>query len=156
MSSTGWCACKLLSAIFLDWRFPFTPFHAEASITSHVINAIRFPTYIQLLYGEYRADGPYDERSVTHMEIRIRYDNLAKLPRRRFAPPCRSLCGFDLHRWHLTCLLSCLLRRVHYGKIPAKIPVQGYVLWIHKGRRFESVKGTLLKRVMTIAEQFAK
>jgi len=156
MSSTGWCACKLLSAIFLDWRLPFTPFHAEASITSYVINAIRFPTYIQLLYGEYRADGPYDERSVTHMEIRIRYDNLAKLPRRRFAPPCRSLCGFDLHRWHLTCLLSCLLRRVHYGKIPAKIPVQGYVLWIHKGRRFESVKGTLLKRVMTIAEQFAK
>ena len=56
------------------------------------------------------------------MEIRIRYDNLTKLPPRRFAPPCRSLCGFDLRRWHVTCIFSCLLRRVHYGKMPAKIP----------------------------------
>jgi hypothetical protein len=123
---------------------------------SCVINALPYPTYIQVFYGEYDPEGRYDERSITQMEIRIRYDNLAKLPRRRFAPPCRSLCGFDLHRWHLTCLLSCLLRRVHYGKMPAKIPVQGYVLWIHKGRRFERVKQVLLKRLMTIAEQLAK
>jgi hypothetical protein len=123
---------------------------------SCVINALRYPTYLQLFYGEYRADGQYDERSVTHMEIRIRYDNLAKLPHQRFAPPCRLLCGFDLRRWHVTCIFSCLLRRVHYGKMPAKIPVQGYVLWIHQGRRFERVKAALLKRVMTIAEQLAK
>jgi hypothetical protein len=121
-----------------------------------VINAIRCPTYIQLFYGDYRADGQYDEHSVAHMEIRIRYDNLAKLPHRRFAPPCRSLCGFDLHRWHVTCIFSCLLRRVHYGKLPAKIPVQGYTVWIHKGRRFECVTQALLKRVLTIAEQLAK
>lgn len=121
-----------------------------------MINALRYPTYLQLFYGEYDPEDRYDEHSVTHMEIRIRYDNLAKLPRRRFAPPCRSLCGFDLHRWHLTCLLSCLLRRVHYGKMPAKIPVQGYVLWIHQGRRFECVTRPLLKRWMTIAEQLAK
>ena len=121
-----------------------------------MINALRYPTYLQLFYGEYDPEDRYDEHSVTHMEIRIRYDNLAKLPRRRFAPPCRSLCGFDLHRWHLTCLLSCLLRRVHYGKMPAKIPVQGYVLWIHQGRRFERVTRPLLKRWMTIAEQLAK
>jgi hypothetical protein len=130
--------------------------HAEESAISYVINAIRYRTYVQLLHGEYRADGQYDERSVTHIEIRIRYDNLAKLPRRRFAPPCRSLCGFDLRRWHLTCIFSCLLRRVYYGNMPAKIPVQGYVLWIHRGRRFERVKAALLKRVMTIAEQLAK
>jgi hypothetical protein len=123
---------------------------------SCVINAIRYPTYIQLFYGEYRADGPYDERSVTHSEIRIRYDMLAKLPRRHFAPPCRPLCSFDLRRWHLTCIFTCLLRRVHYGKMPAKIPVQGYVLWIHRGRRFERVKASLLKPVLTIAEQLAK
>lgn len=152
----GQCACKLLSAIFLDWRLPFTPFHAEASVMSYVINALRYPTYIQLFYSEYNPDGRYDESQVTHMEIRIRYDNLAKLPPRRFAPPCRPLCGFDLHRWHVTCIFSCLLRRVHYGKMPAKIPVQGYVLWIHRGRRFERVKAALLKRVMTLAEQFAK
>lgn len=152
----GQCACKLLSAIFLHWRLPFTPFHAEASVTSYVINALRYPTYIQLFYGEYNPDGRYDESQVTHMEIRIRYDNLAKLSPRRFAPPCRPLCGFDLHRWHVTCIFSCLLRRVHYGKMPAKIPVQGYTLWIHRGRRFERVKAALLKRVMTLAEQFAK
>jgi hypothetical protein len=128
----------------------------EAEVTSYVINATRYPAYIQLFYGEYRADGQYDERSVTHMEIRIRYDNLAKLPHRPFAPPCRPLCGFDLRRWHLTCLLSCLLRRVHYRKMPAKIPVQGYTLWIHRGRRFERVKELLLKRIITIAEQLAK
>jgi hypothetical protein len=128
----------------------------EAKVTSYVINAVYYPTYVQLFYGEYRADGQHDERSVTHMEIRIRYDNLAKVPRRRFAPPCRSLCGFDLRRWHVTCIFSCLLRRVHYGKMPAKIPVQGYVLWIQKGRRFERVTAPLLKRVMTIAEQLAK
>jgi hypothetical protein len=121
-----------------------------------VINAIRYPTYIQLFYGEYDPEDRYDEHSVTHMEIRIRYDNLAKLPRQRFAPPCRSLCGFDLHRWHVTCIFSCLLRRVHYGKLPAKIPVQGYTLWIVKGRRFESMKQALLKRLLTICEQFAK
>jgi len=125
-------------------------------VTSYVINALRHPTYIQLFYGEYNPDGRYDESQVTHMEIRIRYDNLARLPPRRFAPPCRPLCGFDLHRWHVTCIFSCLLRRVHYGKMPAKIPVQGYVLWIHRGRRFERVKAALLKRVMTLAEQFAK
>jgi hypothetical protein len=45
---------------------------------------------------------------------------------------------------------------MHYGKMPAKIPVRGYVLWIHEGRRFERVKQVLLKRVMTIAEQLAK
>jgi len=121
-----------------------------------VINVIRYPTYIQLFYGEYDPEGRYDESRVTHMEIRIRYGNLAKLPLRRFAPPCRPLCGFDLSRWHVTCIFSCLLRRVHYGKMPAKIPVQGYVLWIHRGRRFERIKAALLKRVMTIAEQFAK
>lgn len=125
-------------------------------MTSYVINALRYPTYIQLFYGEYNPDGRYDESQVTHMEIRIRYDNLAKLPHRGFAPPCRSLCGFDLHRWHVTCVFSCLLRRVHYGKLPAKIPVQGYVLWIHRGRRFERVKQALLKRLLTICEQFAK
>jgi len=125
-------------------------------VTSYVIYALRYPTYIQLFYGEYRADGQYDERSVTHMEIRIRYDNLAKLPHRRFAPPCRSLCGFDLHRWHVTCIFSCLLRRVHYGKLPKKIPMQGYTLWIVQGRRFESVKRALLKRLLTICEQLAK
>jgi hypothetical protein len=132
------------------------PRRLKAEVTSYVINAACYPTYVQLFYGEYRADGQYDERSVTHMEIRIRYDNLPKLPRRRLAPPCRSLCGFDLRRWHVTCIFSCLLRRVHYGKIPAKIPVQGYVLWIQKGRRFERVTALLLKRVMTIAEQLAK
>ena len=121
-----------------------------------MINAIRYPTYIQLFYGEYDPEDRYDEHSVTHMEIRIRYDNLAKLPRRRFAPPCRSLCGFDLHRWHLTCLLSCILRRVYYGKIPAKIPVQGYMLWIVKGRRLECVKAPLLKLLVTLSEQAAK
>ena len=121
-----------------------------------MINAVRYPTYLQLFYGEHDPKGRYDESRVTHMEIRIRYDNLAKLPRRRFAPPCRPLCGFDLHRWHVTCIFSCLLRRVHCGKMPAKIPVQGYVLWIRRGRRFERVKAILLKRVMTIAEQLAK
>lgn len=126
------------------------------AVTSYVINAICHPTYIQLFWGEYNPDGPYEENQVTHMEIRIRYDNLAKMPHRRFAPPCGNLCGFDLRRWHLTCLLSCLLRRVHYGKMPAKIPVQAYTLWIHKGRRFECIKTPILKRVMTIAEQFAK
>jgi hypothetical protein len=45
---------------------------------------------------------------------------------------------------------------VHYGKLPAKIPVQGYTLWIVQGRRFESVKRALLKRLLTIAEQLAK
>jgi len=125
-------------------------------VTSYVINTLRYPTYLQLFYGEYDPEGRYDESHVTHMEIRIRYDNLAKLPPRRFAPPCRSLCGFDLHRWHVTCIFSCLLRRVHYGKLPGKIPVQGYTLWIHKGRQFERVKTALLKRVMTIAEQLAK
>jgi len=133
---------------------------AEASsgqpAMSHVINVIRHPTYIQLFYGEHNPEGQNDMHQVTHMEIRIRYDDLAKLPRRRFAPACRPLCGFDLRRWHLTCLLSCLLRRVHYRKMPAKIPVHGYTVWIHRGRRFERVKELLLKRVMTIAEQLAK
>jgi len=123
---------------------------------SCVINTIRHPTYIQLFYGEYDPEGRYDESRVTHMEIRIRYDNLPNLPPRRFAPPCRALCGFDLRRWHLTCIFSCLLRRVHYGKMPAKIPVQGYIVWIHEGRRFEHVTRVLLKRVLTIAEQLAK
>ena len=40
--------------------------------------------------------------------------------------------------------------------MPAKIPVQGYTLWIDRGRRFERVKAVLLKRLVTIAEQLAK
>jgi hypothetical protein len=142
--------------LFVCGSVPFRSFHAEASVTSCVINVIRYPTYLQLFYGDYDPEGRYDDSRVTHMEIRIRYDNLAKLPHRRFPPPCRPLCGFNLRRWHLTCLLSCLLRRVHYGKMPARIPVQGYTLWIHRGRRFERVKALLLKRVLTVAEQLAK
>jgi hypothetical protein len=45
---------------------------------------------------------------------------------------------------------------VRVEAIAAKIPVQGYVLWVHRGRRFECVKAVLLKRVVTIAEQLAK
>jgi hypothetical protein len=45
--------------------------------------------------------------------------------------------------------------RVHYEKTPARIPAHGYVLWIHKGSRFECINAALLKRLVTAAEQLA-
>jgi hypothetical protein len=41
-----------------------------------------------------------------------------QMPRRSFVMPCRSLCGLDLKRVHLTCLLTCRIRRGYYGRLP--------------------------------------
>lgn len=81
---------------------------------------------------------------------------------------CKELCGYDLRRPHLTCLL-CRRRRWHYGKLDHRqfhwkdeskrllIPNDclTYVLFIDNNRRFASVKTRLLKTVLSFAEFLA-
>ena len=118
-----------------------------------MIKALLYSTYLLLFYVE-DPTAAFDERNVTAQETRIRYDHLAELPRRPWAFPCRSLCGMDLRRPHVTCM-SCRLRRVYSCKLPKKIPVQSHTIWIHKGRRFDRIKAPLLKRLLTICELLA-
>jgi hypothetical protein len=49
-------------------------------------------------------------------------------------------------------MLACDLRKIHSGKMPSRIPVYAYTLWIHKGRRFKPVKAALMKLLMTVFE----
>ena len=71
-----------------------------------------------------------------------------------FSLACTSLCEFPLKRPHLTCSV-CRWRRVYYRKMPSKIPVQIYQLWIRRDRRFIRLKRPLLKAVLSIAEVLA-
>jgi hypothetical protein len=81
--------------------------------------------------------------------------------------PCRHLCRLPLQRFHWSCMY-CRLRRFFYGKMDPKkyrynrymnvvFPVNEttYVIIIDNTRRLASLKGPLLKKVLTIAEMLA-
>jgi hypothetical protein len=83
-----------------------------------------------------------------------------KVKRFRFSPKCVDLCGYELHRPHLCCVMNlfgcgCRLPRVKAGKLPAVIPVSVYFLAMQDNRRFLRVKRFLLKKVLSIAEILA-
>lgn len=92
-------------------------------------------------------------------------------------PPCKTICGHDLRRFHFSCLF-CRIRRWYTGKmdkskyvfIPPgrtatlRIRVSGlvvpkqcqvYVLFIDPNRRYRTIKQAFLKRLLTIAELLA-
>jgi hypothetical protein len=74
-------------------------------------------------------------------------------PRRRWAFPCRSLCGLDLHRPHIPCFSYCRMRRVHMGKMSNPAEVENvYRLIILKERRFKALKNVLLQFFLDGAE----
>ena len=84
--------------------------------------------------------------------LRVRPHNVRK---RLLALPCVSICGNELKRVHLTCL-TCWGRRVYYKKMPSKIPVWSYTLYVRRDRKRKTFKGKLLKFVLTIAEMLAR
>jgi len=75
-----------------------------------------------------------------------------ELPRRRFAFPCRNLCGQDLKRPHLTCLatllgMGCRMRLSWNKKLPPIIELEGICtlqFMPRKNRRFRHVKNRLM------------
>jgi hypothetical protein len=78
-----------------------------------------------------------------------------QMPRHRFAMACRSLCGFDLKRPHLTCVTGCRIRRVYYHKLPNTVElarIELYELRILKHRRFARLKDTIMKHTLSLVE----
>jgi len=69
---------------------------------------------------------------------------------------CKSICGHDLKRPHITCLY-CRMRRMRYGKIPKAIKVQIYYIavQIESPRRFARAKDILFGRLLNLAEFLA-
>jgi len=78
-----------------------------------------------------------------------------KLKRMSFGFPCRSLCGKNLRRPHLTCLY-CATRKAYYGKGYKRVRfIHTYILNIDRERRFAKAKDILLKKLLTICEMLA-
>jgi len=75
-------------------------------------------------------------------------------PHGPLALPCHTLCLSKKSRWHLTCSF-CRIRRVYERKLPNSFPVQLYTLVILPNRPLTFLKGTILKKILTIAEYFA-
>ena len=75
-----------------------------------------------------------------------------ELPKRRFAFPCRYLCGQDLKRPHLTCVatllgMGCRMRLSWFKKIPPIIELDGTIIlqfFPRKNRRFAKFKRRVL------------
>jgi hypothetical protein len=97
---------------------------------------------------------------ITHVETVWKPEGIREaqrqMPRRRFAFPCRALCGLDLRRPHLTCL-TCNIRRTFYGLTPNPHPVMETRLLAKPfgpGPR-ERIRYVLYKLTVEIAEYFA-
>lgn len=95
------------------------------------------------------------KQDARELEYALKPSGYSKFPKRKFAMPCRGICEMDLHRVHTTCMLACDLRKIHSGKMPPRVPVYAYTLWIHKNRRFDPVKAALMKLLMTVFEVLA-
>ena len=83
-----------------------------------------------------------------------------RLPARPFVMACRSLCGYDLHCVHPTCLY-CHIRRTYFGKLPNPLSIQvvqfrlgrfAYTLFIRRGRRFATIRNILILGCLRIAK----
>ena len=80
---------------------------------------------------------------------------VSKMRKVSFGFACRSLCGLNLKRPHMTCLY-CASRKAYYGKgyKPVRF-IDTYILNIDRERRFAKAKDTLLKKLLTICEWLA-
>lgn len=77
----------------------------------------------------------------------------ARMPSRPFVMPCRSLCGLDLKRVHVTCLLHCRIRRGYYGKLPRVAQLRAvWTIAPDLSRRFGKVRAAVFKRIALIME----
>jgi hypothetical protein len=103
-------------------------------------------------YGENREGNCSTWDDIRFVETKFN-GHLIPLPTRPFVMPCRSLCGLDLKRPHLTCFTFCRIRRVYYGKMPAMNEVEGvYRCIVLKNRRFKPIKDALFKLLATWME----
>jgi len=63
---------------------------------------------------------------------------------------CYTLCGWDLRRPHLTCL-HCRIRKVWYGKMKEKTPVDVIIVTVAKKQRYKNLKAAIRKVLFTLA-----
>ena len=68
--------------------------------------------------------------------------------------PCQTLCGMNLHRFHLSCS-SCRLRRVWLGAMPNLIRVHVHSIAIWDDRPQARLKDLLLKKLISVCEWLA-
>ena len=68
--------------------------------------------------------------------------------------PCQTLCGMNLHRFHLTCS-SCRLRRVWLGEMPNLIRVHVHGIAVWDDRPQARLKDVLLKKLISVCEWLA-
>ena len=107
--------------------------------------------YDRVWYGPARKSVDW-KQDARELEYVLKPAGYSKFPARSFTMPCRGICEMPLLRVHTTCMLACDLRKIRSGKMPSRIPVCAYTLWIHRDRRFEPVKAAALKILMTLAE----
>jgi len=62
---------------------------------------------------------------------------------------CAALCEERMRRPHLTCLW-CRTRRVYYGKMASKTPVDVIVLSIQKRQKYKVLKALVRKLLLTL------
>ena len=101
-----------------------------------------------------RRDGKWTQETVWKPDQF--YKIPGELPRRRFAFPCRYLCGQDLKRPHLTCLatllgMGCRMRLSWRKKLPPVIELDGVItlqFMPRKNRRFKGLKNRIMYFMM--------
>ena len=71
-----------------------------------------------------------------------------------FAMACQPLCGKQLKRPHLTCLV-CNMRKTHYCKMQNGYPIRTLFICIRENRRFASIKDAIIKRLAEMLEFMA-
>ncbi len=77
----------------------------------------------------------------------------AHVPSRPFVMPCRSLCGLDLKRVHVTCWLHCRIRKVYYGKLPTVNELKAvWSIAPNVNRRFNRLRDAIFKRLSLLME----
>ena len=75
------------------------------------------------------------------------------LPHRPLTMPCRPICGKDLKRPHVTCVTSCQIRRVWYGKLQANRPLERVLfIAVNKNRNHAALKDLVMKYVLSLVE----
>lgn len=75
------------------------------------------------------------------------------MPCRSFVMPCRSLCGYDLRRVHVTCWLLCRIRKIFYRKMPSTNELKAvWMIAPDMNRRSRPIRETIFKRITLLME----
>jgi len=105
------------------------PAFYEGQFHSYILWKVlhEFKTHYWLIAGEREQRGE-NAQSVLTIFKPVAFQ---PTPHRPWAFPCRSLCGLDLHRPHLTCFAFCRLRKTWTKQLQNPVAIEGiHLLWL--------------------------